>query len=149
LDQRANLENNARDLLQQTAGKVSSRLDDWRSTRKRFQPAQEVVDAPQIEKPAPPPPEPAARPVRAPARPRARAAPRRQVTVYLDSIPTGATVIGPDGPLGTTPLSHKLSLQSTTTFTFKADGFETVSRTVKATKRFDSVLVKLPSKPGE
>jgi serine/threonine-protein kinase len=112
---------------------------------------------PQDESRREPPREPAARSAPAPApdpdpdpRPTGtrRGEDRDRIMVQLASRPPGASVVGPAGSLGTTPLQVSMRPGATHVFTFAKAGYVAESRRVTARRPSTKVLVQLRRKSG-
>jgi serine/threonine protein kinase len=74
----------------------------------------------------------ASNPIAAPSRP-------ATVTVLIESVPSGATVLTEDGaPIGLTPVSWSVATNSERIVTFRKDGFQPMARRFRATS--DSTL---------
>ncbi len=96
-------------------------------------------------RPAPPPVHAAAErepPLRSGDRgPRRR--PAERVTLTLQTRPPGASVVGPGGSLGTTPLPWTIRAGSTHTLTFAKTGFRPATRRISADSKSSTVTVDL------
>ncbi len=66
-----------------------------------------------------------------------------RVTITLQTQPAQAKVIGPKGPLGTTPLPFTLRVGSSERLTFYKEGFETESRTITGDKKDGAITIAL------
>jgi eukaryotic-like serine/threonine-protein kinase len=73
--------------------------------------------------------------------------PTDRVTLTLQTRPPGASVVGPSGALGTTPLPWTVRAGTTHTLTFAKSGFAPATRRISADSRSTTVLVELRPKP--
>ena len=73
----------------------------------------------------------------------ARRAPEPRITLTLQTRPPGASVVGPSGSLGTTPLPWTVRAGSTHTLTFAKTGFAPATRRISADNKNSTVLVEL------
>ena len=74
---------------------------------------------------------------------RLRRPPSDRVTVALESRPSGATVVGPNGVLGTTPLPWTVRAGTTQTLTFAKSGFTSATRQISADGKKSTLLIEL------
>jgi serine/threonine protein kinase len=74
---------------------------------------------------------------------RLRPPPSSRVTVTLLTRPSGASVVGPDGSLGTTPLPWTVPAGTTLTMTFAKAGFAPATRRVSASGNKRTFLIEL------
>ena len=76
-----------------------------------------------------------------------RADRRRMVTIDLITTPAGASVVGPDGSMGTTPFKWRVPVGTRQFLTFAKPGFKTVTREIYAGPSIPRYVVDLPTPP--
>jgi serine/threonine protein kinase len=105
-----------------------------------------VVPRPPGSTPAPPDRQSAAPPAERPAERPARRPADNRITLTLQTRPPGASVVGPSGSLGTTPLPWTVRAGTTHTLTFAKSGFQPATRRISADSKTSSVVVELRPK---
>jgi serine/threonine protein kinase len=93
----------------------------------------------------PDPPGPTARAGRSGDR-AARRPPADRIMLTLQTRPPGASVVGPDGSLGTTPLPLPVRAGTTHTLTFAKTGFDPATRRIRVDDKNTTVLIELRRK---
>lgn len=128
----------AQGIWQTAVTAVTTRIEGWRKGK----------DAPPVataRAPETPPAVAPGKPVAKPVPPR-----RQRGVVGLSSSPPGATVIGPRGIIGTTPLAYGLKPGRVEVVTFTLDGYQPLSRRIKGGRQgTPTVMVEMvPRQPA-